>query len=59
MITRKALSLALCASFVALVLGGCEKEGPAERAGKHIDKAAEKANEAMKEAGDQMREATQ
>lgn len=56
--TRKAVLVTLCASFVALVLGGCEKEGPAERAGKQIDETVEKADEAMKEAGDQLHEAT-
>ena len=58
MITNKTLSLVLCASLVALVLSGCEKEGPAERTGEKIDKAVEQAGEAMKKAGDKMQETT-
>jgi hypothetical protein len=54
----KIFSLMLCASFITLVLGGCEKEGPTERAGKQIDEAVEKADEAMEKAGDKMQEAT-
>ena len=70
MITKRTLTLVLCAHLVALVLSSCEKEGPAERMGKEIDKAVEQASEeidkaveqageAMKKAGDQAQEATQ
>lgn len=35
-----------------LVLGGCEKEGPMERAGKKVDEAVEKAGDAVEKATD-------
>jgi hypothetical protein len=35
------LSLAVCAGLFVVTLGGCEREGPAERTGKEIDKAVE------------------
>ncbi len=45
---------------VALGLGlaGCEKEGPAEKAGKKVDKAVEKAGNKAEELGDKAKEAT-
>jgi hypothetical protein len=58
MAISKTLSLWLCASFAALVLGGCEKEGPVERTGKQIDEAVEKADEALRKAADKVQEAT-
>ena len=52
-----------------IILGGCEKEGPAEQAGENIDEAVEemqenakdakdKAMEKMEQAGDRIEEAT-
>jgi hypothetical protein len=46
--------VALC-----FALAGCEKEGPAEKAGKKIDKVIEKAGEKAEEAGDKVKEATE
>jgi hypothetical protein len=49
-------------SFVTLGVGllltisACHKEGPAEEAGREIDKAAENAGDAMKNAGRSMSE---
>lgn len=40
-------------------LNGCEKEGPAERAGEKIDNTIEQAGEKLEKAGDKAREATQ
>ena len=34
------------------IITGCSKEGPAEKAGKQIDKAGEKIVDTAKEAGD-------
>jgi hypothetical protein len=49
------------ALIVALGVGGCEKEGPAEKAGKEIDKTVEKAGEkidkAMEKTGEKVEEA--
>jgi len=47
----------------ALVLGsavagvsGCKKEGPAERAGKEIDRSVEKAGKEIEKAGEKMKD---
>jgi hypothetical protein len=37
----KTLSFAVCAGLLVAVLDGCEREGPAERAGEQIDKTIE------------------
>ena len=36
----------------ALLLGGCDSDGPAEQAGEKIDQAAEQAREGLNDAGD-------
>jgi hypothetical protein len=38
-------------------LSGCTKEGPAEKAGKKIDKAIEKAGEQIEKAGQKVQDA--
>ena len=47
------LSKALVAMAIGFTLGtiACHEEGPAERAGKQIDKATEDTSDAMKDAG--------
>lgn len=42
--------------FVAI---GCEKKGPAEKAGEKIDQAVEDAGDQIEEAGDAVEEATE
>lgn len=52
--------LMVTAILLALSLGGCGKkdgEGPAERAGKQVDKAMEKTGQAMEKAADAVKEA--
>ena len=55
--------------FLLLTLAGCEREGPAEKAGEKIDNAvstmqekaadtSDKAQEQLEEAGDKVEEAT-
>jgi len=51
MASYKRFSLAFCIGLVVLILGGCQKEGPAERAGKEIDEAAERLGEAVEKKG--------
>ncbi len=48
------------ALFAAILfaLGGCENEGPMEKAGEKIDEAVEEAGEAVEEAADKVRDAT-
>jgi hypothetical protein len=45
--------------MIALMVGisGCTKEGPAEKAGKKIDKAIEKGGEQIEKAGDKVQDA--
>lgn len=56
--TSRYLIAALVSSFLIAGASGCKKEGPMERTGKEIDKAAEKTgqqiNKAVEKAGDQI-----
>jgi hypothetical protein len=55
---RKAPALALIL-FAAIFAYGCEKEGPAEKAGEKIDDAMSEAADKTEEAGDAMEEAAE
>jgi hypothetical protein len=46
--------LMIVALFLFLGFSGCDKEGPAEKAGKKIDKSVEEVKEAAEEAGDKL-----
>lgn len=46
------------AVVLALVTLGCDREGPAERAGERMDRGVEKAGDSMERAGDRARERT-
>lgn len=52
-------SAVLALALVALVgaVTGCKKEGPAERAGRQIDQATDKAGQQMDHAGDNLKHA--
>ena len=54
--TRKAPALALIL-FAAIFAYGCEKKGPAEKAGEKIDHAYSEALEKAEEAGEKIEEA--
>jgi len=47
----------LAASMLSLGIAGCEKKGPAERAGEKIGKAAEKVGEGLEKAADKVEDA--
>jgi hypothetical protein len=49
---RKVVSMTLLGHLTLLGLGACAHEGPAERAGKHVDNAADKAKHDIKKATD-------
>ena len=51
--------LVMCAMAMMLVFSGCEKEGPAEKAGGKIDEAVEKAGDKLEQAGDKMEQAAE
>jgi hypothetical protein len=54
----KAVSAALVMSALLVALPGCQKqEGPAERAGKEVDKAVEKTGQQIEKAGDRIQDA--
>ena len=53
----KSVMIATAASAVAMVLAGCpQKEGPAESAGKKVDKAMEKAGQQIEKAGEKVQD---
>ena len=67
---KKHLMLGVLIVSGFLVISGCEKEGPAERAGKQLDEAVqdtgdkveemvESAGENLEEAGDKIKQETQ
>lgn len=52
------ISAALLMSALLIALPGCQKqEGPAEKAGKEIDKTVEKAGQQVEKAGDAIQDA--
>lgn len=54
---RKSVSAAVVMSVLLVALSGCEKkEGPAEHAGKEVDKAVEKAGQQIEKAGDKLQD---
>jgi hypothetical protein len=55
---RSIVSTGLAISILIVGLSACEKkEGPAERAGKEIDKTIEKAGQQLEKAGQQIQDA--
>lgn len=53
------VSAVLVASALLVALPGCEKQGPAERAGESIDNAATKAGDQIEKAGDAIKDTAQ
>jgi hypothetical protein len=51
----KAACLAVIVLFLAVA--GCERKGPAEKAGEAIDRAGEKASRGIEKAGESVRDA--
>jgi len=55
----KRINYLLVAVLLGFALSGCEKkEGPAEKAGKELDKAAKDLGQSMEKAADSVKEAT-
>ena len=48
--------LALTTALTLIVMTGCDKEGPAEKAGKKIDKGVEKVKETAKDVKESVKE---
>ena len=54
----KNVMIAAAASALLVLLAGCpQKEGPAERAGKSVDNAVEKAGKQVEKAGESIQDA--
>jgi outer membrane PBP1 activator LpoA protein len=51
-------NMLIAAVLLGLTLSACEKEGPAEKTGKEIDKAAKELGQSMEKAADSVKEAT-
>lgn len=51
-------NMLISAVLLGLTLSACEKEGPAEKTGKEIDKAAKDLGQSMEKAADSVKEAT-
>lgn len=55
---KKFIVLCVAAAFMFMAsVTGCEKKGPAEKAGEKIDKSVESMKEAAKEVGDDINDA--
>jgi len=54
--SNKSVAAALAAAVLIAGLCGC-KEGPAERAGKQVDKAVEKTGQQIEKAGEKIQDA--
>jgi hypothetical protein len=52
-----AIKAALAATVLLAALSGCQKEGPAENAGKEVDQAINKAGDKIEKAGDKIQDA--
>lgn len=52
------LNVLIAAALLGLTLSACEKEGPAEKTGKEIDKAVKDLGQSMEKAADSVKEAT-
>jgi predicted small lipoprotein YifL len=55
---KRIISALFIGAFLA-VLSGCTKEGPAEKAGKEVDKAAETVGQKIEQAGESIKDAAQ
>lgn len=52
------LNWLVAVTLLGLTLSACQKEGPAEKAGKEIDKTAKDVGQSMEKAVDSVKEAT-
>lgn len=53
------LGIMLLVAMMAVVITGCEQEGPAEEAGEKIDNAMEDTGEAIEDAGENVQDAAE
>lgn len=55
----RTLAAALIVTSLLVALSGCQKQGPAEKAGESIDKATESLGENIEDAGDAIQDAAE
>ena len=53
---KNVTAAAVLVSILSIGLSGCQKEGPAERAGKQVDKAVEKTGQVLEKTGEKIRD---
>jgi predicted small lipoprotein YifL len=53
---KNTITTAIVMSAFVVALAGCQKEGPAEKAGKAVDNATEKAGQQIEKAGDNIQD---
>jgi hypothetical protein len=53
----KTVAAALSAGALLVAIPACQKEGPAEKAGKAVDNAVDKAGQQIEKAGDNIQDA--
>lgn len=56
MMLRNCLACVIALGVIAMPLSGCEKKGPAEKAGEQVDQAASKAGKKTEEAGENIQD---
>jgi hypothetical protein len=56
MMLSKRLLAALLVGMLTVMALGCEREGPAERAGERVDETVDRAGERVEEGGDRVRQ---
>lgn len=55
---QKTVSATLIMSAIIVMLSACQKEGPAEKAGKAVDNAVDKTGQQLEKAGDKIQDAS-
>ena len=55
--SKPSFTAALAAAVLTIALAGCQKEGPAESAGKKVDRAIDKTGQSVERAGEKIRDA--
>jgi hypothetical protein len=58
MTPQKTIPLLIASAFLLFAVGCDKDEGPAEKAGKDIDKATDKVGHSMEKAGDELKDKT-
>ena len=53
----RTLIVIVASAALAASLAACNREGPAEKAGRQVDRAAQKAGDSLRDAGDKIRDA--